>query len=139
MLLRNPFNRNEGEKAIHPTGGEEITQQHMANEVDINTIVSRFIKTGQLGNPMDKRVPMFGDISHLDFQTMQNAIVDIDNKFSSLPAKYRNRFGNDPYQMLRFIDDKSNEAECIKMGLLPGTIEDDAPPASPTPAPVTPP
>lgn len=119
--LRNAFSQKR--VAVPQSEQPSATQQHMRDETNINTIVNRYLKTGVLGNPNATRRPMFGDFSSVDFMHMQNAIADIGQNFASLPARVRSRFQNDPYQLIRFVENPDNKAEAIKLGILP----DDSP------------
>lgn len=111
------------ERRAYSLPTENEVQQHMREEVDINNIVNRFQKTGQLGAGMTNgRTPKYMDISSMDFQTMQNQVADINSNFMTLPAKLRRRFNHSPYQLLRFLDDENNRDEAIELGLI------DAPP-----------
>jgi len=98
--------------------GETRTQQQFKDEANINTIVKRYIKTGQLGNPNASRQPSFGDFSSVDYMDMRNAIADIDQDFASLPAKVRRRFNEDPYQLVRWLENPANAKEAAKLGLI---------------------
>lgn len=103
--------------------GKSLTQQQFQAESDINNITQRYIPGTPIGGMPNGRQPMFGDFSSLDFQRMQNAVVDIEQQFASLSARLRKRFNNDPYQLIRFVENPANEAECRKLGLLPGTAD----------------
>lgn len=105
------------------------TQQHFREEVDINNIVAKFKRTGMV--PSINENPQYGDISSLDFLHMQNAVVDMKNRFMRLPGKTRARFNNDPHQMLRFIEDPENHDDAVKLGLLRKK------PKAPTPTPTS--
>lgn len=118
--------------------GESMAQQNMKAETDINTIVSRYMRTGQMGNPVSEKRPIFGDFTSLEFMDMQNSIADINQEFSSLPSRVRRRFGDDPHQLIRFVEKPENMAEAIKLGLIPEPppdldlpVEDPANPAAP--------
>lgn len=99
--------------------GDSMTQQHFLEEADINTIVRRYMKTGIMANARNPVAGAFGDFTPTDYQEMRNQIADIDQNFSSLPAKVRRRFDDDPYQLLRWLDRPENIPEAIKMGLVP--------------------
>lgn len=136
--IRNKFSNHKRVQQL--IEGPTMTQQHMAAETDINNIVSKYLKTGVLGNPTNPRRAMFGDFTSVDYQNMQNQIADIDNEFSALPSRLRKKFGNDPYQLVRWIEDPRNYAEAVKLGLiLPETpeidLETQAQNAGETPAP----
>lgn len=96
--------------------GTPITQQHFKEEVDINNIIARFKRTGNLPPGVENQ---YGDISSMDFLEMQNAVVAMKVRFGSLPAKTRDKFMNSPEAMLRFIEDPDNHTEARKLGLLP--------------------
>jgi len=96
------------------------TQQHFAKEADINNIMRRYQKTGILGNPADGlRKGFFGDFTMVsDFQTMVNQIQEAQLRFMALPALVRERFANDPAQLMAFIADPKNIEEGRKLGLI---------------------
>lgn len=93
------------------------TQQHFAEEVDINTIVKRFGLTGEL----PEGVPhiMQGDFTNVvDFQSAMDLIVAAREAFMEQPAHIRARFDNDPQKFLDFTSSKDNLDEAIKLGLI---------------------
>lgn len=96
--------------------GKSRTQQHMAAEADINNIVKRYLPTGAL--PSHGKQPIYGDFTSVDYMTMQNSIADIDSAFMRLPSRLRSRFKNEPYQLIRFIEDPKNQAEATRLGLI---------------------
>jgi len=118
--------------------GDSLTQQHMAADADINNIVNRHLRNPMrvpLGNPMATRQAQFGDFSSIDFQTMQNAVADIEQQFAGLPARIRARFQNQPYQLVRFVENEENREEALKMGLLQPEFEDVFEEEKPVPKP----
>lgn len=118
---------------VHETGGKELTQQSMKEETDINTIVRQFMKTGNLGQP-GTRQPMFGDFSADTYHDMVNKIADAELAFATLPSRVRDRFQNDPYQVIRFLDNPDNLKEAIKLGLVPEPAEEPVKEAAPAAA-----
>jgi len=113
MFAQNP----KGE--LH-TGQETPTQQQFLKDADINNIVARAKKTGVLGTGVaGNRKPMFGDFSSYDFMAIQNKIADIEGLFMDLPPKLRSRFKNDPYNVVRFVEDPENHEQAVKWGLIP--------------------
>jgi len=105
-----------------PAEGE--TQQSFKDECDINRIVSQYVKTGTWSGSLrpPTRVPQFGDFSNvLEYQESMNKIIEAQEAFDSLPSRVRQRFQNDPAQLLAFLDDVSNQEEAIKLGLIPDT------------------
>lgn len=110
-----------------------LTQQHQKGEADINNIVARHMKQAgnnlaNIGNPNAKRQPIFGDfsdVSSVDFHVMQNLMVDIQSKFEGLSSRLRGKFHNDPYQLLRWLDDDKNIPEAVALGLIRDPLDDD--------------
>lgn len=93
------------------------TQQHFAEEVDINTIVRRFGLTGEL--PADVPQVLQGDFTNVvDFQSAMDLIVAARESFMEQPAEVRARFDNDPQKFLSFTSDRANLDEAIRLGLV---------------------
>lgn len=100
------------------------TQQQLAEETDINTIVRRFGLTGEL--PKDVAVPQSGDFTDVvDYQTALNVVIAAREAFASMPADVRKRFGNDAAEFMAFVHDERNRDEARKLGLL---VPEVAPP-----------
>lgn len=98
-----------------------LTQQHFAEECDINNIVEKYLISGVLGDPLASPSvsPMYGDYSSVeDFHYAQTIIAHATQAFDLLPAALRKRFNNDPAQLLSFLEDESNLEEAIKLGLV---------------------
>lgn len=93
------------------------SQQQFKDQCDVNKIVARYKKTGIVTH-LRGGDGQYGDFS--DIGTYHEAIqrvLDANKEFMKLPAAIRNRFGNDPQQLMTFLDDPSNNEEAIKMGL----------------------
>lgn len=124
-FFRTPFNYNimeaSNETALvcpEPT----LTQQQFKDETDINVIVERFGVTGQLPDAIIP--PTYGDYTNVpDFQTALNVVLQAEEAFMELPAKIRQRFGNDPQQYLEFCEDGSNREEAKRLGILRETVD----------------
>lgn len=119
MILRAPYNYDvdaaSAEAALR-CEDETRTQQHFAEECDINTIVRRFGLTGQL--PTDVRQPVYGDYTGItDFQGAMQAVALARESFEQMPADVRARFQNDPAQFVEFCLDDKNADEARKLGL----------------------
>lgn len=126
-----------------PGDDEDLVQQHMRDECDINVIMARYQKTGELTH-IASQAALYGDFSDVpDYKTGIDRILAADELFMELPSSIRDRFGNDPAQFLEFATDASNEDELVEMGLAtrpPKNVE--PPPAasqSPEGAPSAPP
>lgn len=98
-------------------------KQAPAQECDINAIMKRYQRTGQL--PVAVRVASYGDFSGPSELLDARAVVArAEAQFDALPSAVRARFKNDPAAFLAFVADKANHAEAKKLGLL----EEEPPP-----------
>jgi len=92
-------------------------QQHHKDECDINVILERFGKTGQL--PINTISGTYGDFSGVhDYHTALNAIIASESEFAALPAQLRSRFDNEPSKLIEFLDNPENKAEAETLGLI---------------------
>lgn len=95
-----------------------LTQQQFANDCDINQIMARYEKTGQLPD-LIRQDAKWGDFSDVpSYQEAMDRVVFADMQFNALPAKVRERFHNDPAKFLAFAGDEENQAEMRAMGLM---------------------
>lgn len=102
--------------AIHCKNGK--TRQEMLKECDINQVMKRFKKTGNLPD-MIKLNPNFGDFSNVgDYHTALNTVIKAENQFNNLSAEIRKRFNNNPAEFLEFTANPENIPEMEKLGLL---------------------
>lgn len=100
-----------------------MTQQGDAEGTNINVIMAKYTKTGQM--PQLIAQPLFGDFTDMpDYRQAIERIRDAEDAFLQVPAKVRARFGNDPGEFIKFASNPDNKAELIQMGL-----------TKPTPAP----
>jgi phage internal scaffolding protein len=92
-------------------------QQHHKDECDINVILERFGKTGQM--PVNAISGNYGDFSGVhDYHTAMNALIAAESEFAALPAQLRNKFANDPANLVQFLDNPDNRAEAEELGLV---------------------
>lgn len=103
-----------------------MAQQQFRDEADINTIMERFGRTGELIAPV--RMPEYGDFSGInDYHSAMNAILAAQCSFDALSASLRARFDNDPAKFVEFCLDDNNREEAVKLGLVPAKIEPAVP------------
>jgi phage internal scaffolding protein len=100
---------------FHPS--RSLTVQSDAEDLDINNIMARYLKTGQV--PASRLQPFYGDASALpSYQEAQQILIDANLAFEGLPANIRDYFHNDPERMLSFLGDPANKSEARRLGLL---------------------
>lgn len=93
------------------------TKQGFAAECDINRIMARYMETGQL-DPRMVREGRFGEIPDTDYQEAMFIVSEARSAFAELPASMRERFNNDPGQLLAWVHDPANIEEAHSLGLL---------------------
>lgn len=93
------------------------TRQEFKAESDINTIMSRYQRTGELPH-VNVVAPQYLDVTGMDFHAHMNAIREAQELFDQLPSQIRNRFQNDPGEFIDFCGDQNNHPELARMGLL---------------------
>ena len=122
--------------------GETRTQQQFKKECDINVVVSRFMKTGQL--PPPKAQGFYADVSDVeDFQSAREAVRQAEADFMRYPAAIRAAFDNDPTVFVDAFNDPDNIDTLVEMGLLVRTQDgnqeaDPLPPGEPSDPPADP-
>lgn len=93
-----------------------LTQQSDASETDINVIVARYTKTGQL--PQIQDGARWGDFSEVnDYRSALDRITELKAAFYEIPAAIRDKFDNDPAKFCEFAENPDNVDEMVKMGL----------------------
>lgn len=111
------------------------TKQSFTEEANINSIMKKFHRTGELVNPakISDRKAFYGDVSGIgDFQQMKNTVLEAEVHFGNLPSEIRTRFNNKPNELVEFLKDDANKEEAIKLGIV-------NPDPEPEPDPVVPP
>jgi len=99
-----------------------LTQQQFKTECDINNIMRRFAQTGEITH-LNRRRGSFQDLSEIgeSYQEMLSTVKMAQDAFMELDPKIRDRFKNDPGNLLAFISDEKNKEEAIKLGLIEKT------------------
>lgn len=110
--------RANGTKRVYTVNEEPSkTDQSFKDEVNVNNIISKFNKTGQISH-LAKKQGMYADLSTIeDLHTSLTQVVQAQEAFDSLPAELRRRFGNSPVEMVNFLQDPANDQEAVKLGL----------------------
>lgn len=121
-LIRDPYTPFAAKRLDASHDG--MTDQSQAKDCDVNVIMDRFMKTGQLP-AMIQGNPEYGDFSDpVEYQEALNRVRHAEEQFAALNAKIRGRFDNDPAQFLAFATDPKNGEEMVKLGLASPRAED---------------
>lgn len=103
--------------------GPSLAIQSAQNECDINFIVKRFTKTGQLTH-IREGLMEFRDMSGIpDLHEAMTIVADANSLFQELPAEIRAACGHDASNFIAYVDDEENHDQCVEWGLLPPTPE----------------
>jgi len=119
---------------VDPKTGElktlpSMTKQEFKAECDINNVVKQF-KPHHMQQllAMNLASGAYTDLpDSYEFQDALHMVKDAESRFMTVPAKVRDRFGQDPAQFLAFLQDSKNIDEARQLGL-----------ATPLPAPTPP-
>lgn len=95
-----------------------MTKQSMIQECDVNLIMSKWRKTGEVTHT-NNAAGSYGDFSDsTDYLSAQLAVQAADEAFKALPAHVRDRMDNNPAELIEFLADPDNDAEAVELGIL---------------------
>lgn len=119
MKRPNVEKRPDGTKRIRTlnTDPTKRAQQHFKDQVNINNIIRRYKKTGQLPILNDRK-GMYMDVTSAQgyFESLTK-VAQANQAFEALPSHLRLRFNNDPGALLDFIHNPNNFEEGVKLGI----------------------
>lgn len=106
---------NPPPKVSSPAGGKSLTDQSAVKDTDINTILKRH----NIGdNSAVKSLGIYADVTQIqNFAENVEFIRKAKEDFLALPSTIRDRFGNDPVALVKFLQDKDNDKEAVRLGL----------------------
>lgn len=109
--------RKNGTRSVKLVNFEKTrTQQHTKDQCDINHIMKKFQKTGQL--PLIQRTPFYDDFSNpQDYKQSVEILMKASQQFDNLPSNVRKRFNNNPAKFLEFVNDEKNLNEMRELGI----------------------
>lgn len=113
------FNYPYGE---HPTVSitvmaESMTDQQFLEESDINLIMDRYLETGELSH-VNHNQPLYIDCPAGDYLQAVEVVEAAATAFDEMPAAIRDRFQNEPSELLSFLEDQNNYDEGVQLGLI---------------------
>lgn len=105
------------------TGSPSPTKQSFKAGTAVDAILKKYATQGV--NPNDVGLfsanvahhGQFGVQPTLDYHDMLEKVIRAENWFKSLPSALRERFGHDVGQVLAFMANPQNTAECVKLKL----------------------
>lgn len=125
----------ERDRLSAPVGERTRTKQSFKDECDINKIVNRFRKTGQLTHVTGGE-PIYGDFSKS--VELQEAIERVEaawTGFMNLDAHIRKAADNDPVKLLEMLADEDQayalQEAGMELGLAPREVRGEEPAPAP--------
>lgn len=106
-------------RVVNELVGPSKTDQSFAKDTDVNNIMYKYRAIGVDYN----RLPapgkgVYGDFTKIkDYKSAMESVLKAQNDFMALPSNIRNRFQNDPSQLIAFCEDPKNYDEGVKLGL----------------------
>lgn len=94
------------------------TDESFKDDCDVNIILDRFMKTGQITH-LAKKPSSYADVS--DIPNLLDAHIAISNAktaFGRLPSELRRKLNNDPLNLEEYLKDPENHEEAEHYGLL---------------------
>lgn len=96
-----------------------LTRQEFAEDCDINTLMSKYEKTGVISH-FNNGTPQYLDISDIpDLQMAHLVLSEASAAFMRLPANVRREFDNDPIKFTEFAGNPDNLEKMREWGLAP--------------------
>jgi len=109
--------QNNGSRGTVIDGGPVLTKQAFKDEVDINKIISRYERTGMI-TALNTKKPFYGDVSDVkNYKECLETVKEAESLFMALTPEIRERFHNEPSELIEFLQDKNNTGEAIKLGI----------------------
>lgn len=109
-----------------------LTRQEFLDESDVNNIINSYQTDGILPTTRpDGTYADFTDPALQDYQHAQNLVLQAQYDFQRLPARVRERFGNDPASLILFVQDPANQKEAFELGLLREDYKSPSEPPTP--------
>ena len=116
-IVRHAFSGHDPREYAISSDKPSLTRQEFAQECDINVILARYQASGEI-DFLNKHAPKYMDTTAVDFQTAMETVANAQSAFNDLPSHVRDRFKNDPAQLLDFVHNEANRDEAIKLGLI---------------------
>lgn len=116
VVVRHAYKRKRQRLQVSFADVVSRTKQSFTDQCNINSIVSRFQRTGVLDH-VKNYGGSYGFASGVDFKEAMDIVARSKSMFASLPSEIRSRFGNDPAAFLDFVSDDANREEMVELGL----------------------
>jgi len=112
--------RPNGTRRVQTVNGlPSRTQKQHKDQVNVNNIMKKFKKTGSITHLRNAKEGVYADLTQItDYAESLMQIKKADEAFLSIPSEIRNKFQNNPANLISYLKDPKNTEEAIKHGLL---------------------
>lgn len=94
------------------------TKQSFADKVNINKIVAKHQRSGMVEH-LNEKEPFYGDVTHLgDYRESLNIVIEAKELFAKMSAEIREKFKNNPNEMITFLNNPANLAEAVALKMV---------------------
>lgn len=98
-------------------GGDSMTRQSFAEELDINAIVERYARGGQL--PLSTKDERYGDVSEVgDYKSALDFVFASKDQLADLPDRAREQLVADPEAYYLRLDAAQDRDGLVELGLV---------------------
>lgn len=95
------------------------TQKQYKDDVDVNKIMARYKKTGQINHLRNAAQGTYMDLTQIpDLLTARLQILQAESAFQNIPPELRLKFQNKPENLIAYLKDSKNHEEAIHLGLM---------------------
>lgn len=104
-----------------------MVQQSRRSECYGPELIKRFVPSMRDQKYVDRKDQkiIFTDLTGVtDYHASMNVMAQMNTEFMKINPRIRARFGNDAGRFYNFVSKEENRDECIEMGLLKATTED---------------
>lgn len=109
---------NPKKPCFFETTGESMTQQHFADESEINNIIRSHDRNGIIEH-VHRGNAIYGDFSEItDLSDALIQIQEAQKEFLNIPSEIREKFKNDAGEFFKYASNPDNEDGMREMGLL---------------------
>ena len=109
---------NPKKPCFFETTGESLTQQHFADESEINNILRSHDRNGVIEH-IHRGNAIYGDFSEItDLSDALVQIQEAQKEFLNIPSEIREKFKNDAGEFFKYASNPDNEEGMRQMGLL---------------------
>ena len=109
---------NPKKPCFFETTGESLTQQHFADESEINNIIRSHDRNGVIDH-IQRGNAIYGDFSEItDLSDALVQIQEAQKEFLNIPSEIREKFKNDAGEFFKYASNPDNEDGMREMGLL---------------------